>query len=216
MKEYVKWIIAAVALVLVIGGASLLYNKLGNLNISSDFADSSSSDESSSESEQQTTLENTENTENIDVTDQNTEIVNNMEPSLNFVALDADGNKIEFKSLVGKPIVLNIWATWCTWCTYEMPDFNEMYQQYGDQVNFVMVNATRSDMFETVAKAKKYVSDNGFTFPVYFDTEGQAMSIYATQGYPCSFFFDETGVLVDCHIGYMDGATLESYINKIK
>ena len=76
--------------------------------------------------------------------------------------------------------------------------------------------ATKSDLFETVAKAKKYVSERGFTFPVYFDTTGEAMVKYATQGYPCTFFFDETGVLVDYHIGYMDGATLEEYIKKIK
>ena len=228
MKAYIKWIIAAAALVLVIGGASVLYNKLGNMDFTY---------ESSSESESQTTLEDTESVTESDaqtekateesVTDENTseeiystekveEIVNNMDPRNNFTVTDVDGNKVELSSLVGKPIVMNIWATWCTWCIHEMPDFDKMYQKYGNEVNFVMVNATKSDMFETVAKAKKYVADNGFTFPVYFDTTGEAMMKYATQGYPCSFFFDETGVLVDYHIGYMDGATLEEYIKQIK
>ena len=235
MKAYIKWIIVAVALIGVIGGASIMYNKLGNMDFSYD---------SSSESEFQTTLDSTESVTEDMVTDKQTnngteapdtqgvetkapeteaittekveEIVNNMNEANNFTVTDVDGNQVEIKSLVGKPIVMNIWATWCTWCDREMPDFDAMYQKYGNEVNFMMVNATKSDLFETVAKAKKYVSERGFTFPVYFDTTGEAMVKYATQGYPCTFFFDETGVLVDYHIGYMDGATLEEYIKKIK
>ncbi len=48
------------------------------------------------------------------------------------------GEVLQFSDLLaqGKPIVLNAWAGLCPPCRQEMPDFEAVYQEFGDQVLF--------------------------------------------------------------------------------
>jgi thiol-disulfide isomerase/thioredoxin len=58
-----------------------------------------------------------------------------------FTVYDMDENKISFSDFKGEPIVINFWASWCPPCKAEMPDFEEMYQEYSAKgVVFIMVN----------------------------------------------------------------------------
>ena len=59
-----------------------------------------------------------------------------------FTVYDLEGNAISLYDCLGKPIVLNFWATWCGPCQSEMPAFNQMYEKYGNQITFLMVNVT--------------------------------------------------------------------------
>ena len=47
-----------------------------------------------------------------------------------FTVLDSEGNEVQLSDYVGKPIVLNFWATWCYYCKEEMPDFDKAYEAY--------------------------------------------------------------------------------------
>ena len=111
MKNNIKWIIIAITFVVLIGGATILYN-----NLSEDFGGDA-------------LLTNT------------TEVVSNSnesEPNRekmkapDFTVLDYDGNEVKLSDYKGKPVVLNFWATWCFYCKEEMPDFNLAYEKYPD------------------------------------------------------------------------------------
>ena len=41
-----------------------------------------------------------------------------------------DGDVVVKTEFIGKPVVLNFWATWCGYCKMEMPAFEEKYQQF--------------------------------------------------------------------------------------
>ena len=49
-----------------------------------------------------------------------------------FTAVDADGNEVSLSDFLGKPVVLNFWASWCGPCKSEMPEFDEAYLQQGE------------------------------------------------------------------------------------
>ena len=122
---------------------------------------------------------------------------------LDFTALDSNGNTVKLSDYVGKPIVLNFWATWCVYCKQEMPDFDKAAKELTD-VTFLMVNATTT-YDETVDAAKKYVEQNGFEFPVLYDTKGEAINSFGVSGFPTTFFIDEGGTVrlyVSGAIGY--------------
>lgn len=57
-----------------------------------------------------------------------------------FTVVDAKGDSVNLSDLLGKPIVLNFWASWCPPCKSEMPDFNEVYKEVGEDITFMMVD----------------------------------------------------------------------------
>src|SRR5688500_5184638 len=44
--------------------------------------------------------------------------------------IDTDGVAYTSKSLAGKVIVVNFWATWCKPCLKEIPDLSKIYERY--------------------------------------------------------------------------------------
>ena len=131
-----------------------------------------------------------------------------------FTVLDKDGNEVKLSDYFGKPIVLNFWASWCYYCTLEMPDFEAAYKNNPD-IQFLMVNVTDGDS-ETVESAKKFIETNGYTFPVFFDTELEAASTYGASGLPMTFFISASGELTAYGSGMLSAEDLEYGISMIK
>ncbi len=131
-----------------------------------------------------------------------------------FSVLDTAGNSVNLSDLVGKPVVLNFWASWCPPCKAEMPDFEEMYKQYGDRVHFMVVNLTDGTR-ETVDSAKAYVGAQGYTFPVYFDTTMQAANAYRVYSIPTTYFINADGTLLSYAEGMIDARTLETQLKRL-
>lgn len=127
---------------------------------------------------------------------------------------DGDGKTIRLSSLRGKPVVLNFWASWCPPCQSEMPDYQSLYQQFGDKVAFVMVDmvGTRD---ETVNTAKAFLAQHAYTFPAYFDTIGSAANIYGVQSIPQSYYINKSGVVRSKYEGMMQKTQMETAIRSI-
>lgn len=130
-----------------------------------------------------------------------------------FTVVDARGRSVELSSIRNKPVVVNFWATWCTYCLQEMPAFEEAYKKYGDDVVFMMVNMTAGD--ETVARAKAFIADAGYTFPVYFDENGDAAATYRVSGLPMTLFIKRDGSLYTSYTGTLYKDPLEDYIERL-
>ena len=129
-----------------------------------------------------------------------------------FTVYDVEGNPHKLSDFQGKPVILNFWATWCGYCEAEMPDFDEKFRQYGDQIHFLMVDVTDGQQ-ETVEKASAFIAERGFTFPVYYDTELQAASAYNTSGLPVTYFLDAEGCFVAWQQGMLTADTLQKGID---
>lgn len=132
-----------------------------------------------------------------------------------FTVFDQDGNPVKLSDFAGKPVVLNFWASWCPPCRSEMPHFNTVYQKQKDQVAFLMVNQTDGQR-ETKAKGLQYVTDQGFAFPLYFDTELEASMTYGISSLPTTLFINSEVKIVNGYRGAIDEATLLAGIESIK
>lgn len=185
--EKKKLIIGLLAFVIFIGGASLLYSQLsGSFSPDSIVEDESQGQVSESGDEQEQKLQRVPD----------------------FTVYDTDGNPVSLSDYFGKPIVLNFWASWCGPCKAEMPEFQQVYEEMGDEVQFMMINCTGGR--ETLEKAKEFIDDSGYTFPVYYDTKVYASVIYGASSIPLTFFIDSDGYLA----GYVPGRTTADVLYK--
>ena len=132
-----------------------------------------------------------------------------------FTVYDAEGNEVHLTDFVGKPIVLNFWASWCGPCKMEMPDFNEKYLELGEEVQFLMINMTDGSR-ETVAIASEFIKESGYSFPVFYDTKMDAANTYGAYSLPMTFFIDAEGYPVARATGAIDAETLMRGIDMIR
>ena len=178
MKKW-TWILIAVVMVGLIGGASVLYNQLAV-----DYAPVQSVTEAA------------------------------VDQAPDFTVTDGAGNEVKLSDFFGKPIVLNFWASWCGPCQREMPVFNAKSQELDGNVQFLMINATDGSR-ETVETASAFVAEQGYTFPVFFDTTFMAAYTYGVYSYPTTFFIDADGYVVTMANGTLRAELLQTGIDMI-
>lgn len=128
-----------------------------------------------------------------------------------FTVLDMAGNEVKLSDYFGKPIILNFWATWCGPCKSELPAFNNMYEKYKDDVHFLFINLTDGSR-ETIEGVTQFMEDEGYTFPVYFDTTMEAATKYGAYSIPTTFLIDDEGVPVHSQMGALPEEAIEQFI----
>lgn len=131
-----------------------------------------------------------------------------------FTVYDLDGNEVHLADFAGEPVILNFWASWCGPCKMEMPDFHEKYLELGDEIQFLMINMTDGSR-ETVDSASGFISEQEYTFPVFYDTEYSAAMAYGAYSLPTTYFIDSEGYAIAQATGAIDAETLQRGIDMI-
>lgn len=131
-----------------------------------------------------------------------------------FTVADGSGSPVNLSDFSGVPVVLNFWASWCSPCKEEMPEFNEAFAEYDGQIQFMMVNLTDGSS-ETVDSAKTYIEEQGFSFPVFYDTNGEAAAAYGVMSIPTTYFIEKDGSIAAYAAGMLDGEVLKEGIDMI-
>ena len=113
-----------------------------------------------------------------------------------FTAELVDGSRFVLSENSGKVILINLWATWCGPCVEEMPAFEKLNGEYGDDVKILCVNCV-----EPKEMVDDFVKDNGYTFPVAYDENGEINDRYPTQGIPYTLIIGKDGVIRNIYLG---------------
>ena len=130
----------------------------------------------------------------------------------NFTVYDVDGNAYKLSDFQGKPVILNFWASWCGPCKSEMPEIQAAFEKYGNDIHFLIVDLA-DGRSETVEEASAYIAQQGYTFPVYYDTDMGATDAYGISAIPVTYFIDSEGYFVTYHVGAMPESTLQQGID---
>lgn len=121
-----------------------------------------------------------------------------------FTLTDQFGNTHTLSDYKGKTVFLNFWATWCPPCRAEMPEIQELYEDYGENANDIIIlgvaspGVGREGSEEEVAA---FLENNGYSYPVAMDTGGTMAATYGISAYPTTFMIDKEGNV----FGYVSG-----------
>ena len=205
MKNNKTFIILIAVFIAVLVGAGILYNSLSDEYGPASLA---TADTAPNTTASEGTSDPAATTDVTDASEATTPKV------LDFTVTDEAGNLVDLYDFLGKPIILNFWASWCGPCRSEMPDIQKAYETYGQDIHFLIVNLTDGSR-ETVDAATDYITQAGYTFPVYFDTTLEAGITYGASAIPITFFIDAEGYGVAYAQSALSRETLQTGIDML-
>jgi thiol-disulfide isomerase/thioredoxin len=118
-----------------------------------------------------------------------------------------DGEEVPLSSLRGGPTVVNFFASTCVPCVTEMPAFEEVYQEVGDEVAFLgLAVADRAD------DALALVEQTGVTYPTAQDPDSAVITALGGSVLPTTVLLDADGEIVATHNGELDADQLRGLL----
>jgi len=115
----------------------------------------------------------------------------------------------DFNQAKGKVVLVNFWATSCMPCVAEMPSIEDLYQDYGDKVAFILVTRESKD------KIAPFMAARGFTLPIY-NPASTAPVEFDTNTIPRTFLLNKKGeIVIDAGRADWNTTKIRTYIDEL-
>jgi len=112
---------------------------------------------------------------------------------------DGEGRTVSLKSLRGKVVVLDFWATWCGPCKMAMPSLQKLHDRFKDKP--VAVFGVNCMERSKTADPRGYIKQQGYTYGQLYDGNAVA-SAYKVSGIPCFYVIGPDGKILEAHAGF--------------
>ena len=123
---------------------------------------------------------------------------------------NVDGQEISTQSLLGAPLVINVWYSTCEPCRRELPALANADTQYRDQVRFVGVNIK-----DSATVAKEFASQYGVKFELLLDKNGLFISRLGIATTPVTLAIDPQGVIIGQKAGEISASELDKLVKEL-
>lgn len=143
---------------------------------------------------------------------QQPESVQEYNPQYNATFQTLDGEEIQLSEYAGKMVILNMWDTWCPPCRQEIPDFIELYDEYGDQ-GFEMIGLAFGR--EGLPAVKEFIDEYGVNYTNGLMGQDIVAKFGQPRSIPTTYVIDQTGNIYKKYIGYKPKSVFESDIKAL-
>ncbi len=123
-----------------------------------------------------------------------------MMPNLPLTRLDGTGTSFH-EVRDGKPAIINYFASWCPPCKQELPHFQKAFDEHGDAISFIFLDALDGQR-ETLKTINAFIKSFPFTGPVFYD-QGEFAMTFQTNSLPTTVFVDKEGRVVKGYLGFV-------------
>ncbi len=110
-------------------------------------------------------------------------------PAPDFTLVDLEGNTHKLSEYVGQAVIINFWSVYCVPCRAEMPDLQQVYEEYQDQ-GLVLLAVNQN---EPPNEVDGFIDDYDLTFPILYDTGFEVSRDYEIESFPTTYFVDRRG-----------------------
>jgi thiol-disulfide isomerase/thioredoxin len=105
------------------------------------------------------------------------------------------GTEVNFSEALkdGRPVVLNLWAGLCPPCRLEMPDFEAVHGQFGDEVLLFGLDVGPFTSLGSSEEGQALIQELGVTYPAGTTTDAEVVRAYELIGMPTTYFIKPNG-----------------------
>lgn len=206
IKKHMDTIKKVSGIIIIAAGVIMLINGLGGIrNMNNSASNNSSQNNVSTSSNEKKEETKKEEEKKIAAPD--------------FTLYDQYGNKHSLSEYKGKTVFLNFWATWCPPCRGEMPDIEEIYKEYNENKEDVIILGVASP--DTPREGSKeeiadFLEEKGYTFPVVFGEKDSMLYKYSISSFPSTFIIDKEGYVKQYARGAMSKNTMKKLIESAR
>ena len=109
------------------------------------------------------------------------------------------GETFSLSDYRGKIVFLNFWGSWCPPCRMEMPGFQKVYEQYGDDVMIIGVGINDSP-----GNLIEFAKSIGVTYPIVHDRTSEVARHYRIRSLPTTYRIDQEGRVRGVAVGALN------------
>lgn len=127
------------------------------------------------------------------------------------------GDEVSFSEVLaqGKPVVLNLWAGLCPPCRLEMPEFQEVSEQFGDEIILLGLDVGPFTNLGTSEDGKSLVQELGITYPTGTTGSAEVVGAYRLLGMPTTYFITPDGQIVRQWTGLLTESKLAELVDEL-
>ena len=136
------------------------------------------------------------------------------QPAPAFTLKTLEGDTARLAEYLGRPVLINFWATWCKPCRGEMPLLIGAFEAHEEQ-GLAILAIDLTDQEWSLEDVRKFQAEFRMPFPVLLDAKGKTRKRYALRGVPTSVFVGSDGVVRAVNRGPIEGDVLQRYLAEI-
>ena len=123
------------------------------------------------------------------------------------------GETLELADQLGRPLLVNFWASWCAPCYDEAPVLQSFWERYQDtDVLFVGIQTQDRQQYDA---GRQFLDQFGLSFPNGMDDASAVSVNWGLFGVPETYFINRDGTVEVRHVGPVTAEILDEHLSAI-